>query len=101
MKKILVTVMVLLSFSTANYALNKEDYDAFHKLNNKNNFTNFVGFINADEEQAAFLKEVFQITDNELNNAEKNQNQKFAESVMNYNLYNTKCILTEEQYKKY
>jgi len=101
MKKILVTLFVLISFTTVGFASNLQDYEAFHKLNNKNVFTSLVGYINADPEQVSYLREVFQVTDNELNKAEKNQNEKFAETVVDYNLYNSKCILTDDQYKKY
>lgn len=100
MKKILVSVMVLVSVAT--YALNpNDDYSVLHKLNNQEVISSLAGFINADQEQTSFLKNVFQITDNELTTAEKTQNEKLAESVLNYNLYNSKCILSEDQYKKY
>ena len=102
MKKILFSVLVLVSFSTTSYALNQEeDYKALHKLTNKDAFISLVGYINADDEQASFLKEVFQTTVKELKTAEKNDNEKLAENVMTYNLYNAKCILSEDQYKKY
>ena len=102
MKKILFSVMVLVSFSTASFALNQdEDYKALNKLTNKDAFISLVGYINADNDQASFLQEVFQTTVKELKTAEKYDNEKLAESVMNYNLYNAKCILSEEQYKKY
>jgi len=102
MKKILFSVMVLVSFSTASFALNQdEDYKALNKLTNKDAFVSLVGYINADNDQVSFLKEVFQTTVKELKTAEKSDNEKLAESAMNYNLYNAKCILSEEQYKKY
>ena len=102
MKKILFSVMVLVSFSTASFALNQdEDYKALHKLTNKDAFISLVGYINADNDQATFLKEVFQTTVKELKTAEKDDNEKLAENVMKFNLYNAKCILSEEQYKKY
>ena len=82
MKKILFSVLVLVSFSTTSYALNQEeDYKALHKLTNKDAFISLVGYINADDEQASFLKEVFQTTVKELKTAEKNDNEKLAENV--------------------
>ena len=100
MKKMLVSVMIL--FTSAGYAISPDsDYKVLHKLSNQEVLTTLSVYINADYEQISLLKNVFQITDNELNNAEKKQNEKFAESILNYNLYNSKCILSEEQYKKY
>ncbi len=102
MKKILFSVMVLVSFSTSSFALNQnEDYKALHKLSNKDAFISLVGYINADDDQVSYLNEVFKTTENVLKTAEKNNNEKLAENVINYNLYNAKCILSEEQYKKY
>lgn len=98
----LVSVMVLFTFSNGGYALNSnEDYNALHKLNKKDVFSCLIGYINTDDNQALFLKEVFQTTDKELGTAEEFQNDKLAENVLNYNLYNVKCILSDEQYKKY
>lgn len=101
MKKILVSFMVLVLFTISSFALNSNESSALHKLNKKDAFTSLVGYIDADQQQADFLKQVFQVTDAELNTAEANQNNRLADSVLNYNLYNTKCILSENQYKKY
>lgn len=102
MKKILFSVMMLVSFSTVSFAVNQlDDYKALHKLTNKDTFVSLVSYLNVDEQQASLLNEVFTITNKELNTAEKNDNDSFAESVLNYNLYNAKCILSENQYKKY
>ncbi|MEI6556063.1 MAG: hypothetical protein WCL70_10765 [Paludibacter sp.] len=102
MKKILFSIMVLVSFSTTSFAINQfDDYKALHKLTNKDTFVSLVSYLNADEQQVSLLNEVFIITNNELNTAEKNDNDRFAESVLNYNLYNAKCILSENQYKRY
>ena len=102
MKKILVSVMFFVSLTTMGFATNQgDDYSALHKLNKKEVFTILTGYLNADSEQISFLKNVIQVTDSELNAAEKAQNEKFTENVVNYNLYNAKCVLSEEQYKKY
>lgn len=47
MKKILVA-MVWLACSTATFAFNPSDYNAFLKLSNKTAFTGLVGYIDAD-----------------------------------------------------
>ena len=102
MKKILVSVMFLVSITTAGFAMNPDDdYSALHKLNKKEVFSSLTGYINADQEQVSFLQNVIQVTDTELNTAEKTQNDRLATNVVNYNLYNAKCILSEDQYKKY
>jgi len=101
MKKILVSVMILLSFTTMGFASNPEDYSTLHKLNNKEVFTILTGYINADEDQASLLKNAITVSDRELYSAEKKQNAKLATNAVYYNLYNAKCYLSEEQYKKY
>lgn len=101
MKKILVLVMVWVACSTATFAFSPSDYNAFYKLNNKVAFTSLVGYIDADQEQVAFLKHVFEVTEVELKAAAKKENDAAANHVLNYNLRNTKCILSEDQYRKY
>ena len=101
MKKILVLIAVCIGYSVSTFAFNPSDYKSFYKLNNKATFTGLVGYIDADQEQAVFLKRVFKVTEEELSNAAKKENIAAAENVVNYNLRNAKCILTEEQYKKY
>lgn len=101
MKKILVLVMVWVACSTATFAFSPSDYNAFYKLNNKAAFTSLVGYIDADQEQVAFLKHVFKVTEEELKAAAKKENEVAANYVLDYNLRNTKCILSEDQYKKY
>lgn len=102
MKKILVSVMLLVSLTTMGFATNlNEDYNALRKLNKKEVFRSLTGYLNADQGQVIFLKNVMQVTDSELDAAEKVNNEKLADSVVNYNLYNVKCVLDAEQYKKY
>jgi len=101
MKKILVLVMVWVAFSTATFAFNPSDYNAFYKLNNKTAFTGLVGYIDADQEQVTYLQHVFKITEQEMKVAVNKQNETAAENVVNYNLRNSKFILSESQYRKY
>lgn len=101
MKKILVLVMVCVASATSTYAVSPAECNAFYKLNNKTAFESLVGYIDADKEQVNFLKEVFKVTEKELKAAVNKGNDSFAEKVVDYNLSNTKFMLTEEQYKKY
>ena len=101
MKKILMLVLVLVATSASTFALNPKDYSVFYSLNNKSTFSSLINYLEADKEQADFLQQVFNKTASELDNATKNNNDKLAESVMKYNLYNAKCVLSEDQYERY
>jgi hypothetical protein len=101
MKKILVLVMVLVATSASTFAINPKDYAVFYSLNNKSTFTGLINYLGADKEQADYLKQVFNATSEELENAAKTGNDKLADSALKYNLYNAKCVLSEKQYKKY
>ncbi|ADQ78904.1 hypothetical protein Palpr_0748 [Paludibacter propionicigenes WB4] len=101
MKKILMLVLVLVATSASTFALNPKDYSVFYSLNNKSTFSGIVKYLEADKEQADFLKQIFDETTKELDNATKSNNEKLAESVMKYNLYNAKCVLSQDQYERY
>ena len=101
MKKILVLVMVLVATSTFTFAIKPSDYKVFYDLNNERTFNRTINYLGADKSQADYLKLVFNVTAEELNSASKTSNEKLAENVVNYNLYNVKCILSENQYNKY
>ena len=101
MKKIFLLVVISLAVAAKSFALNPTEYNALYKLNNKTALTSLVGYIDANEEQANYLKHVFQATENALKNAEAKGNEAAINSAVNYNLLNTKAILSEEQYKRY
>jgi len=101
MKKMLVLVLVCVASATATFAVNPADCNAFYKLNNKTAFESLVGYIDATKEQENFLKEIFKVTEVELKAAVSKRNDKWVENVISYNLRNTKCFLTEDQYRKY
>jgi len=101
MKKILVIVMVLVAGVTSTFAVNPADYDVFCKLNNSATFRGLVKYLNADSEQAEYLKEVFSLTEAKMTTALKADNEAAAEKAMNFNLGNAKNVLTSYQYKKY
>ena len=97
MKKIIVLVMV--AFAANVFAVNPSEYSVFSKLNNKATFKSLVIYLNADQEQVDYLEHVLKVTEEGMKSAADNENM--AENVLNYNLRNSKCILSEEQYKKY
>ena len=99
MKKIIVLVMV--AFAANVFAVNPSEYDVFSKLNNKSTFKNLVIYLNADQDQVDFLEHVLKVTEEEMRTAVNNKNGDLAENVLNYNLRNSKSILSKEQYKKY
>jgi hypothetical protein len=101
MKKMLVLVLVSVASAAYTFAINPSDYKVFYKLNNKAAQTALIGYIDADQEQTAFLQHVFKATEEEMKTAVKNNNEAAVENVTNYNLRNAKCILSEEQYRKY
>ena len=101
MKKILVIVMVLVAGATSTFAVNPAEYDVFLKLNNPSTFTGLVKYLEADSEQADYLKLVFEMAENKMKAALKADNEVEAEKAMNFNLGNAKNILTSHQYKKY
>lgn len=101
MKKILVIIMVLVAGAASTYAINPGDYDVFYKMNNHDTFNGLVRYLNADNEQAENLKYIFSATETKLKSALKNENESDAEKALNFNLGNTKNILTSYQYKKY
>ncbi|MDD4993842.1 MAG: hypothetical protein PHR83_16595 [Paludibacter sp.] len=101
MKKILVIVMVLVAGATSTFAVNPAEYDVFYKLNNPSTFTGLMKYLDADGEQAEYLKLVFTMAEDKMKAALKADNEADAEKAMNFNLGNAKNILTSYQYKKY
>src|ERR1035437_1677883 len=101
MKGNLVLFVVLFAIYARTFAINPSDYVVFYKLNDKSTFSSLINYLGADKEQAGYLKQVFNVTTEELKKASNTGNNKFAESVLDYNLYNTKCVLSENQYRMY
>lgn len=101
MKKMLVTIMVLVAGAISTYAVNPADYEVFNKLNDKSTFNGLVRYLNADSDQAENLKYVFAVAGNKMKAALDSENEEAAEKAMNFNLGNARNILTDYQYKKY
>jgi len=99
MKKVLVIVMVAISSTV--FAIDPSSYKVIYKLNNETSFNGLIHYLNADESQANQLKQIFEVTENRMKTALKLNSENEVEDVLFYNALNAKCILTEEQYKKY
>jgi len=94
-------VLVMVVFATNVFAVNPSEFEVFSKLNNKTSINNLVVYLNVEQDQIDYLVHVLKVTDREMKSANKNGNITMAESALKYNLHNIKCILSEEQYKKY
>ena len=99
MKKVLVIVMVAISSTV--FAIDPSSYKVIYKLNNETTFNGLIHYLNADESQANQLKQIFEVTENRMKTALKLNSENEVEDVLFYNVLNAKCILTDEQYKKY
>jgi len=100
MKKVLVTLLVMVATSTM-FAVNNNDYDVFYKLNNQITLKGLVRYLDASYNQADQLEYIFSITEDKLNSALNSKNAERAESAVLFNISNVKFILSDEQYKKY
>ncbi|HLP06101.1 MAG TPA: hypothetical protein VK152_11800 [Paludibacter sp.] len=99
MKKILVVVMFMSAVSA--FAEKTVAYNAFCKLGDKTVSSQVLKYVDANKEQIAFLEHVFSVTGEEMKIAVMKRSEETAQNIMKYNLYNAKCMLTEEQYRKY
>ena len=99
MKKVLVTLLVVVASSTM-FAVNN-DYDVFYKLNNQSTLKGLVRYLDASYNQADQLEYIFSITEDKLNSALNSKSTVSAEKAVLFNISNVKYILSDEQYKKY
>ena len=99
MKKVLVLLMV--AFATSAFAVNPTNYKVVYKLNNETTFKSLARYLEVNDSQADQLKNVFKVTENEMQTALSFNNMLLADNVLLYNVKNTKYILSDEQYKKY
>jgi hypothetical protein len=100
MKKVLVTLLVVVASSTM-FAVNNNDYDVFYKLNNQSTLKGLVRYLDASYTQADQLEYIFSITEDKLNSALNSKSTVSAEKAVLFNISNVKYILSDEQYKKY
>ena len=100
MKKIVVSVMVLVALSTKVFSVNPNERVAFTKLYNQSNYNSLISYLEVDSVQAKQLKNAFSISNSDLNKALKNGNEIAADKAIWYSLGNARAILSNEQYQK-
>lgn len=101
MKKIILSVVLVLAVYGNSFAMELNDYRVFSKLNNETTLRSLVRYLDADVEQHGQLKYVFRLTDEKVKSAVNNGNEVEAEKALYFNLANMKHLLSPEQYKKY
>lgn len=101
MKKIILSVVLVLAVYGNSFAMELNDYSVFSKLNNEATLRSLVRYLNADEEQQGQLKYLFELTDSKAKEAVNNGDTIEAEKALYFNLGNMKLLLSQEQYKKY
>jgi len=100
MKKILVLVLVLVAFTTNLFSVNPNEYDAFSQLYSKSKFKSLVRYLEVDSVQSNQLKKVFSVSESDLGNALKSENEIAAEKAVWFSLGNAREILSDKQYNK-
>ena len=100
MKKIVVSVMVLVAFSTNVFSVNPNERVAFTKLYNQSNFNSLINYLDVDSLQSNQLKNVFSISDKDLNKALKSGDKIAADKAIWKSLGNARVILSTKQYEK-
>jgi rubrerythrin len=101
MKKIILSVVLMLTVYGNSFAMELNDYSVFSKINNETTLRSLVRYLDADAEQHSQLKFVFRLTDEKVKSAVNNGNEVEAEKALYFNLANMKHLLSPEQYKKY
>jgi len=101
MKKIILSVVLVLAVYGNSFAMELNDYKVFSKLNNETTLRSLVRYLDADVEQHSQLKYVFRLTDEKVKNAVSKSDEAEAEMALYFNLANMKHLLSPEQYKKY
>lgn len=103
MKKLFISAIALLAFSSASFA---SDYEFMNKLNNETTFKSLSRYIGADYDQRDALKYIFSETEKKKDVVERNiangtANQADLDKVLYFNLANVKAVLSEKQYRNY
>ena len=103
MKKLFISAIALLAFSSASFA---SDYDFMNKLNNEQTFKGLSRYIKADYDQRNALKYIFNETEKKKDVVEKQiaegkASSKDLEKVLYFNLANVKAVLSDKQYRDY
>lgn len=103
MKKLFISAIAILAFSSVSFA---SDYEFMTKLNNEQTFKGLSRYINADYDQRSALKYIFNETEKKKDAVEKQiaegkATSKDLEKVLYFNLANVKAVLSETQYRNY
>ena len=101
MKKIFILVMVAFATTTSSFASSPVKYETLYKLNTEQTFNSIIRYLSANDDQKDQLSYIFYRTEKKLRRALDNEDYFAAEKVMDYNLENSKNVLSAEQYKKY
>lgn len=101
MKKIILSVVLVLAVYGNSFAMELNDYRVFSKLNNETTLRSLVRYLDADVEQSGQLKYVFELTEGKIKDAVNKGDEMAAEKALYFNLANMKHLLSEVQYKKY
>jgi hypothetical protein len=101
MKKIFILVMVAFATATSSFANSPVKYETLYKLNTERTFNSIIRYLNASHDQKDQLSYIFYRTEKKLRRALDNNDYFAAEIVVDYNLENSRDVLSEEQYKKY
>lgn len=103
MKKLFISAIALLAFSSASFA---SDYEFMNKLNNEKTFKSLSRYIGADYDQRDALKYIFSETEKKKEAVEHDiangtATSKDLDKVLYFNLANVKAVLSERQYRDY
>jgi hypothetical protein len=101
MKKIILSVVLVLAVYGNSFAMELNDYKVFSKLNNEATLRSLVRYLDADVEQRGQLKYLFELTEGKVKDAINKGDELAAEKALYFNLGNMKHMLSDEQYKKY
>ena len=100
MKKIVVSILVMVAFTSNVFSVNPNERLAISKLYNQSNFNSLVGYLDADSVQVNQLKNAFSISDSNLKKALKTGNEIAADKAIWFSLGSARQILSTKQYEK-
>jgi len=106
MKKLFLTLAMLMAVSFSTYAENDESSNAtmVEAYDIKININSLVKFLSLENWQATSIEKVHDVFTETLRSAayyDGEARKKFVRNIINYDLKNVRCILNDEQYRKY
>lgn len=97
MKKLLFTVIALISFSTVSEA--KTESEVLASLSDQTRFDRLAKYVSADREQKKALKTILLSTIDKINASEGDED--VQKKAVYFNLANAKAVLSVSQYRMY